>query len=244
MNEAEEFWDSRYGSRSRPISPRIHILRRALLHFGDISQKSVLEIGCGDGASSLFLAQHAKKVVAIDRSAVAIDLLREECSRRQITNVEPICCDAFDIGGLGRFDAILGMMILHHIEPFRDFRECLEAALSNSGRAFFWENNSRNPALAWCRRHLVGRFGVPRHGDSEEFPLTPSEVAILRETFHVVQEYPELYLFRLVPAYVLKDNFTTFFNWIDKTLYKHDILADHSYRQYLLVSKRSRSDGD
>ena len=32
-----------------------------------------------------------------------------------------------------------------------------------------------NPALRFARRHLVGRFGIPRYGTLDEHPLTDSD---------------------------------------------------------------------
>jgi hypothetical protein len=48
--------------------------------------------------------------------------------------------------------------------------------------------------MIWFRQNIVGKLWVPKHGDSEEFPLTPSEVDEIRKYFEVEIVYPELLL--------------------------------------------------
>ncbi|MCX6767613.1 MAG: 16S rRNA (adenine(1518)-N(6)/adenine(1519)-N(6))-dimethyltransferase RsmA [Candidatus Micrarchaeota archaeon] len=57
--------------------------------------KTVLEIGAGHGELTRFLAQRAKKVVAVEKDAAFIPLLKKTASR--LKNVEIINADALDI---------------------------------------------------------------------------------------------------------------------------------------------------
>jgi hypothetical protein len=109
-----------------------------------------------------------------------------------------------NISSLGQFDAVFGSMILHHIEPFSQFAGILFQTLTPGGKAFFWENNAHSRLLVWWRENLVGRFGIPKHGDQDEFPLTPDELDELQARFQVRVEYPELFLFRLISIYLLR----------------------------------------
>ena len=51
----------------------------------DLSGKRVLDIGCGNGRQTRFLARHFQKVVGVDISAAAVELARRETTRE--TNV-------------------------------------------------------------------------------------------------------------------------------------------------------------
>jgi ArsR family transcriptional regulator len=48
----------------------------------------IADLGAGEGAFSLLLAQHAKKVIAVDTSAKMIEVAREHALRNGVKNVE------------------------------------------------------------------------------------------------------------------------------------------------------------
>ena len=48
----------------------------------------IADLGAGEGAFSLLLAQHAKKVIAVDTSAKMIEVAREQALRNGVKNVE------------------------------------------------------------------------------------------------------------------------------------------------------------
>jgi ArsR family transcriptional regulator len=48
----------------------------------------IADLGAGEGASALMLAQRAKKVIAVDTSANMIEVAREQAQRNGVTNVE------------------------------------------------------------------------------------------------------------------------------------------------------------
>lgn len=67
-------------------------LKACQLH-GD---ETVLDLYCGVGTISMFLARHAKKVIGIEIVGPAIVNAKENARRNNITNVEFICSDAAD----------------------------------------------------------------------------------------------------------------------------------------------------
>jgi hypothetical protein len=143
------------------------------------------------------------------------------------------------IANLGRFDAVSGMMILHHIEPFAEFAKRLENCIAPSGKAFFYENNAASRMLVWCRRNIVGKLWVPKYGDPEEFPLSADEVDELRKHIEVEQVYPEMLFFRLVSIYLLRGRAKAFFETLDSACYRRKFLLDYSYRQFLKMRKKA-----
>lgn len=241
--EAAEFWDDVFARTHALAGRRVEmperdnpVLLRALRHFGDLRGKTVVDLGCGAGATSLFLAQHGANVVSVDTSQIAIANLTEYCAAVGISSIRPVRLSALDIATLGQVDFVFGAMILHHLEPFPEFARSLRAALRPGGKAFFWENSARSALMIWFRDHVVGRLWVPKHGDADEFPLMPREIDELRAAFEVEIEYPELLLFRMIPRYLLRGYCMAPFDWLDRVSYRFATLRQYSYRQYLCLS--------
>jgi SAM-dependent methyltransferase len=236
---ASPFWESLHSSdspyaRTGNLEPRIlRALESARGHFGEIEGRRIIDIGCGNGATSLWFASHGAEVVAVDASWVAVGKLKDYCQEHGVRNVHPTYGDARDLSGLGPADFIFGSMILHHLEPFAEVAQSLREIVP-SGRGFFYENNSASNVLVWCRNHLVGRYGVPKYGDSEEFPLTPAEVEVLRRHFVVRQEFPEMYFLSHIPHYLLREHMVSTFEAADRLLFRTP-LRRWSYLQYLYL---------
>ena len=71
---SEEFWDARY--RSAPAiwsgNPNPHLVADA----GDLTPGRALDIGAGEGADAIWLAQRGWTVTAVDISGVALQRAR------------------------------------------------------------------------------------------------------------------------------------------------------------------------
>jgi 2-polyprenyl-3-methyl-5-hydroxy-6-metoxy-1,4-benzoquinol methylase len=231
------FWDSIFSASTYSRKPEIPVLDAALNHFGDIRGKTIMEIGCGPGASALYFASLGADVIAIDISAKAISDLTEFCADHGITNVRPVCVNVLDLHTVGPVDFVFGSMILHHLEPFAQFASQLRRTLKPGGKAFFYENSAASRVLVWFRQNVVGKLWIPKHGDQDEFPLTPQEIDELRKYFHVRIIHPEMMFFVLISTYLLHHRLAATFNAIDRFFYRRRWLLRYSYRQYLLLSE-------
>ncbi len=67
----QEYWDDRYGSADQIWSgnPNPHLVTVAT----ELSPGSALDVGCGEGADAIWLAQRGWQVTGIDVSTVALD---------------------------------------------------------------------------------------------------------------------------------------------------------------------------
>ncbi|HEV7524939.1 MAG TPA: class I SAM-dependent methyltransferase [Acidimicrobiia bacterium] len=237
-SNSREHWDDVYARRSAGIPPIDDAVgAAALAHFGDLEGKRLLDMGCGSGEYSLFFAQRGAQVTAIDLSDVGIEALGEECRRLGLTSVRPLVGDAFGIAEHGPFDAVFGAMILHHLEPFTDFVDVLAAATVPDARGFFYENSAMSRTLMWCREHLTGRYGIPKYGDDDEFPLKPQEIDLLRRAFDVELFYPELFLTRMASTYLLRGHGDRALSWVDAKLYRYPSVRRLSYKQCVLLER-------
>jgi SAM-dependent methyltransferase len=231
MNAAA-FWNAQYETTaySRQLTPdMVRALDAALAHFGDVRGKTVLDFGCGMGATSAYLADHGAEVIAADISGVAI----RHVDKLRISSVHGVLISKPFLGGIGRFDYVFGAMILHHLEPFADF--AAELASRNPAKGFFYENNAASRLLVWFRNHVVGKLWVPKYGDPDEFPLTPQEIDLL--PFAVEVEYPELYFWKLASAYLLKHRLWRQADALDALFYRRGWLLPYSYRQYVKLAQ-------
>lgn len=234
----EEFWNKIYATHQTHIPNESDpVLSAALKHFGDVRGAKLLDLGCGDGSTSLFFAKKGANVVAVDISEAAVDSLSQFCTENKINNITPIKCSAFDILELAPFDLVFGKMILHHLEPFEDFSDILRTSIAADGKAFFHENSAVSDLLIWFRNNLVGKYGIPKYGDDEEFPLMPKEVKSLHKNFSVEIVYPELVFFRLASVYLLKDRLSQLLmKRLDEYFFQFPSFRKYSYQQYLLLS--------
>jgi len=240
--QANEFWDNIFSngqaaSYSRVEMPDLKdpLLLKALNHFGNIENKTIIDLGCGRGATSLFFASHNAKVISVDFSEIAILNLTKYCQENGIKNIRPIHMKAQEILKLGQADFIFGSMILHHIEPFYEFARILNEVLNEEGKGFFWENNARSKMMIWFRENVVGKLWVPKRGDPDESPLTTSEVDELKKYFQVEVEFPELLFFRMISRYLLRGHIQRPFKILDNFFYRFSGLRKYSYRQIIYL---------
>jgi len=212
--------------------------------LAELRNYDVLEIGCGQGHLAVYMAQRGARVTAIDVSTDAVRVTRANAEHNGVSDR----LTARQLNGLHldrlpqMYDIVVGRFVLHHVEPFVDFANALESVLSPSGRGLFLENSSRNRLLMFCRKHLAGRFGIPKYGDDEEYPLTPDEIETLRASFDVRVHFPELVFLQMVNPYLIgyENGFSRlveFTKSVDDTL--HDLfpsLRKYSYRQVIEFS--------
>lgn len=234
------YWDSQFDASDfggTLEAEERDVFATCATYFGDLSGKTVLDIGCGLGKNSIGLARLGAKVTAVDASNTAIAKLNGFATTHNLP-IEAVRGDAMNIAGLGTFDYVVGSMILHHIEPFSVFCDALYAVMKPGGKAFFYENNSASQLLVWMRSHVVGKLWVPKFGDADEFPLSPQEVDILRRRLEVEQIFPEFLFFRLISRYLFRDRLGRLFTVADDFFYRHKLLERYSYRQILLIQKR------
>lgn len=76
----------------------------------------VLDVGCGEAAISLYLAERGLTTVGLDLSPTAIDSARAEAARRGLTNASFEVADISSFTGYdGRFATIIDSTLFHSI---------------------------------------------------------------------------------------------------------------------------------
>ncbi|KAA1419648.1 class I SAM-dependent methyltransferase [Nocardioides humilatus] len=77
-----EFWDERYGGSDRVWSGRPN--RRLVEQTADLTPGHALDVGCGEGADAIWLAEQGWEVTAVDVSRVALDRTAEHAIERKV----------------------------------------------------------------------------------------------------------------------------------------------------------------
>ena len=78
----QEFWERLYGERDRVWSGRVNApLEREV---ADLPPGRALDLGCGEGADALWLAERGWQVTAVDIAQTALDRAAAEASRRAL----------------------------------------------------------------------------------------------------------------------------------------------------------------
>ena len=98
--------------------------------------ESVLELACGTGWWTQWLAQHARYVTAVDAAEEMLALNRE---RVNAANVRYVLADVFSWTPDRRYDLVFFAFWLSHVpqEPFAAFWRIVGDSLAANGRVFF-----------------------------------------------------------------------------------------------------------
>jgi len=101
--------DQTAGFTPRLIACRAHLLNEL------IPPGSVLDLGCADGVLTRALAEHHRRVVAVDASAIRVERTRVATEGMGV-EVHQSYFESFDPPGGERFDAVVLSCILEHLD--------------------------------------------------------------------------------------------------------------------------------
>ena len=128
-NQWAEQYDSN-ANKTRDLEAKV--LRETLCDF---SFESCLEIGCGTGKNTVWLAEKAKQVLAVDLSE---EMLAKAKKKIQFAHVELRQADInseFDFGD-NKFDLTVFSLVLEHIESLGPVLKKAAAALQPGGHLY------------------------------------------------------------------------------------------------------------
>jgi len=156
--------------------------QRAFVRLADagLIRGPVLDVGCGTGELTLFLARRGHEVLGIDLSGLAIRQAREKARWRQI-RAAFLHWDALDLRGLAAlgfsFRTVVDSAMFHVLGDSERDRlvDELAAILPRGGRYF---------VLGDARRGDRRRYGITPGEIRDRFADTPGEweVVLARET--------------------------------------------------------------
>jgi len=158
----------------------------------ELSEKRVLDYGCGDGKFSMELAGRGALVEGIDISDSLVKLAASSIPQglpKPTFSVRDAHATGFPDNS---FDYVFGNGILHHLELEKAYREVVRV-LKPEGRAFFMEPMEHHPLL------LLLRKATPKARSVDEKPLDLTEIRMAGRFFHEVR-YTEHFVFAVLAA--------------------------------------------
>ena len=132
---------------------------------GDITDKDVLDLGCGEGYCSRLLAQKKpSSIVAVD---ISEEMIKRAKERNEIDKyeIQYFCQDAAKYQFRNEsFDIILGMFVFNYvpIQMMRDILSNIHGSLKNNGSMVF---SVPHPSLAFIKK----KNKAPFYFDSGEY---------------------------------------------------------------------------
>ncbi|KQX59686.1 SAM-dependent methyltransferase [Streptomyces sp. Root66D1] len=146
-----DWWDGFYADRDKPVpffvtkpdESLVSYVERGLLPTADAAspgtpttRRRALDLGCGPGRNTLYLASLGYEVDAVDLSPTAIGWAGERAREAGATGVRFVRGDAFTSAALdGPYDLIHDSGCFHHLPPHRrvSYLALLERVLAPGG---------------------------------------------------------------------------------------------------------------
>ncbi|GAB2519300.1 A1S_2505 family phage non-structural protein [Paramicrobacterium agarici] len=158
----QEYWDNRYGERERMWSGRVNGVLADIAT--PLQPGTALDLGCGEGADSLWLAERGWTVTGVDVSAVALERAAGEARARGTDAVTWQHADLETWKPDGSFDLVSA---------------CFLQAPEDFGRAGVLHRTSRHVRQGG-HMLIVSHAAMPpwsHHHDHADMPTLQSELA-------------------------------------------------------------------
>ncbi len=107
---------------------------RAGLRNGD----DILELGCGWGSMTLWMAEHYpdSRITAVSNSASQRRFIMDQCALRQLGNVEVITADVNEFTTERRFDRVVSIEMFEHVRNYQTLMSRIAQWLKPGGTLF------------------------------------------------------------------------------------------------------------
>ena len=157
-------------------------LAETAAHAGLADGQAILELGCGWGSLSLWMAERypAASITAVSNSAPQRGYIEAEAARRGLTNVRVITADMNAFIPDGQYDRIVSVEMFEHMSNWKLLLGHLSACLKSEGRMFLHVFTHRAVPYAfdhgdpdnWIAQHFFTGGIMPSHGLLRHFPDT------------------------------------------------------------------------
>ena len=131
---------------------------------GVADDMEVLDLGCGWGSLSLFVAERCPRgrVTAVSNSDTQGEFIRERVRERGLANLEVVTADLNDFAPARRFDRVLSVEMLEHMRNWEALLARIASWLAPEGRLFIHVFCHRDSAYLfeaageadWMARHF------------------------------------------------------------------------------------------
>lgn len=153
---SEKYWD-KVSDELLPVA----------LRWKDLGKNTVLDIGCGRGRHSLFLAELGFEVTAQDISPQGITQLKKEAKKRKLDDkIKTVVCDMLEMPFTkNSFDCVVGFHSIFHTD-YAGLKKVISQAtdiLKKSGRLYITLNSKDNPGFLDPKNTVVDNYTIIRN---------------------------------------------------------------------------------
>ena len=127
-SEVQQHWEDRYGERDRIWSGRVNAHLAAIAE--PLTPGRALDLGCGEGGDTLWLAEHGWRVLGVDISVTALSRAGAEAEARGLTDrVQLVQTNLSETFPEGTFDLVSAQFLqsLVHLDRARIFASAASA---------------------------------------------------------------------------------------------------------------------
>ena len=200
--------------------------------LGDIKGKQILDVGCGNGSLSFYLAQEGANVIGIDLSKDLIEYCLEQSKELGLSiEFREMNAQIPDFEE-GSFDIILGSRIIHHLPDVGLFFNTCKRLLKTKGFIAFIEPLKKNPIVELNRKYFA-----PKERTIHEHPLFIRDVTNAGKIFGNLEHYEffllspfAMYFSRFINKPYIFQIAYKFLNLIEKPLYKIEFLREYCWQ--------------
>ncbi len=135
MKYSCNFWKPGVDSLDQAESDMLALIsRRAQLEDG----MKILELGCGWGALTVWMAAHypRSQIVAISNSSFQKKFIQKRCTERGINNVDVITQDMNDFSTVNRFHRVVSVEMFEHMRNWETLLQRINSWLTTDGKVF------------------------------------------------------------------------------------------------------------
>lgn len=157
-----------------------HALAQTAERAGLQDGQSILELGCGWGSLSLWMAERYPdaRITAVSNSSSQRAYIVGEAARRRLTNLAVVTADMNDFAVEETFDRIVSVEMFEHMSNWRLLLSRMKEWLKPDGRAFIHVFShaetpyrfDRDDDADWIARHFFTGGLMPSHALMHEFP--------------------------------------------------------------------------
>jgi 2-polyprenyl-3-methyl-5-hydroxy-6-metoxy-1,4-benzoquinol methylase len=131
-NQARQFFEApqKYLERNFNIRARAYIVRKLL---GDVTNKNILDIGCGDGSISRQFLSDSNRLTLLDLSTSMLEVAQSKTPQEYLHQTSYINNDFNKCGFVNEFDLVLCVGVLAHVDSVAETVQAISTSLKNGG---------------------------------------------------------------------------------------------------------------